>query len=283
MKAIPLNQPHDILLEVQKRSVFDSPYNEFYLVGHKVLEILIDRATNTKIDDSWLNVILSIAGDPRVSKEHPSYRKWWSLLDKRLYHIVIGWLSRLDLRLFLEALENYANLPRNHEMLRMFPSRKKFLEGLADKKLISHTRLYLSKSAESYLKKNYRGDHLPAYSRVTNGTQSLIHVQFINNQAHMVEGSHSCYLWLYKKLHSSAIVFDYGRTSVSYHELTSGLDQKMSFHNCNAEARITHNPTKFHWQKNAIDVLKSIGINVSAQDVLSEDDYKLFKRIHGIM
>ncbi|CCK80598.1 EH signature domain-containing protein [Desulfobacula toluolica] len=283
LKLIPLNQHHNLLLEVQKSSVYESTYDESYLVGHKVLEILISRAANTKIDDSWLNVIMSIAGDPRVPKDHPLFQKWWSLLDQRLYNIVIGWLSKLDLRLFLEALENYSNLPGKEELHRMFPSRKKFLEGLDDKKLIAHTRLYLSKSAERYLKSNYKPEHLPAYSMVNDGTRSLIHVQFVNNQAHMVEGSHSCFLWLYRKLHSSAVVYDYGANFVFYSELTSGLNQKMIEKNCEAVAQIKHTPVNFRWQKNAIEALRGLGVYISPQDVLSLEDYRSFKRKFGVI
>jgi len=283
LKSIPLNQPHNLLLEVQKTSVYESTYDESYLVGHKVLEILISRAENTKIDDSWLNVILSIAGDPRVPRDHPLFQKWWSLLSSRFYNIVLGWLSKLDLRLFLEALENFSNLPGKEELHRMFPSRKKFLEGLDEKRLISHTRLYLSKSAERYLKRNYKPEHLPAYSIVNDGTRSLIHVQFVNNQAHMVEGSHSCFLWLYRNLHSSAVVYDYGANSVFYNELTSGLNYKMMEKNCAAVAQIKHTPVNFRWQKNAIEALRDLGIKISAQDVLSLEDYRSFKRKFGVI
>ena len=283
LKSIPLNQPHNLLLEVQKKTVYESTYDESYLVGHKVLEILISRAENSKIDDSWLNAIMSIAGDPRIPKDHPLFQKWWSLLDRHLHNIVIGWLSKLDLRLFLEALENFSNLPGKEELHRMFPSRKRFLEGLDYKKLIANTRLYLSKSAERYLKSNYKPEHLPAYSMVENGTKSLIHVQFVNNQAHMIEGSHSCYLWIYRQLHSSAVVFDYGRNSVLYSELTSILNQNMTEKNCEAVAQITHTPVNSRWQKNAIEALRRLGVNISPQDVLSPEDYRSFKRKFGII
>ncbi|WP_422447099.1 MULTISPECIES: EH signature domain-containing protein [unclassified Endozoicomonas] len=283
LKTIPVNEPHRILQEVQKPSVYEAPYDSRYLLGHKILETLITRAQNTNVHDSWLQVVIAIAGDPRVPKTHPRYQKWWSQLDSSLHRVVQGWLSKLDLRLFLEALEDFSNLPGKEELRRMFPSRKKFLEGLDDKELVGHTRLYLSRGAEQYLKMNYKKEHLPAYSRVSNGDKSLIYVQLANGQAHMVEGSHSCYLWIYRDLHETALVFDHARTSVSYDNLTSGLNRHMERLGCRAEANITHNPSNFHWQRQAIETLRRIGIHVSPQDVLSPQDYQSFKRRFGVM
>ncbi|MBF0233407.1 MAG: transcriptional regulator [Desulfamplus sp.] len=283
LEKIPLNQPHNLLTEAQKPSVYESIYDQSSLVGHKILKILIRRAANTKIDDSWLDVILSIAGDPRVPKNHPLFQKWWNMLDHKYHALVVGWLSKLDLRLFLEALKNYSNLSGKDDLKRMFPSRKKFLEGLDDKKLISRTRLYLSKSAERYLKNNYKPEHLPSYSIVSDGSISLIYVQLINNQAHMIEGSHSCYLWIYKRLHSSAIVFDPVNDLVSYNDLTSGMNQEMAEKKCEAVAQIKHSPSNFRWQKNALEALQNLGVDISAQDVLSQKDYRSFKRLFGVM
>ncbi|WP_252176406.1 EH signature domain-containing protein [Endozoicomonas sp. 4G] len=283
LKSIPLNEPHQLLEEVQRPSVFDAPYDERSLLGHRVLKTLISRAANTSVHDSWLQVVMAIAGDPRVPKSHPKFQKWWSQLDQGLHRVVQGWLSKLDLRLFLEALENFSNQPGQEELRRMFPSRKRFLEGLDDKKLVSHTRLYLSRSAEKYLKLNYKAKHLPEYSVVQSGDKSLIYVQLANGQAHFLEGSHSCYLWIYARLHGSAVVFNYGKSKVTYSELTAGLNTLMESHGCGAVAKITHQPVNFSWQKNALETLKKLGVRVTAQDVLSASDYRLFKRQTGII
>lgn len=283
LNSIPVNQPHPLLFEVQKPSVYNAPYDEHRLLGHKVLETLIRRAANTRINDSWLNVVMAIAGDPRVPPSHPKYQKWWSQLDKQLHITVQRWLSKLDLRLFLEALQNFSDLPGKQTLHRMFPSRKSFLEGLDEKKLVTNTRLYLSSGAEKYLKMMYKDEHLPEYSRVKNGDKSLIYVELNHGQAHIVEGSHVCYLWIYKQLHDSAIVFNYANKMVSYDALTQGLNRDMERVGCPAVANITHNPNNFHWQRNAIQTLQRLGINISPEDVLSQADYKAFKRTVGIL
>jgi hypothetical protein len=281
LKGIPVNQPHALLDEVQKPSVYNSRFDEHSLLGHKVLEILISRAANTKVNDSWLHTVLAIAGDPRVPPGNPKYQKWWSQLDKKLHIIVQGWLSKLDLRLFLEALENFSCLSGNDELRRMFPSRKRFLEGLDDKHLVTNTRLYLSRNAERYLRNQYKREHLPSYSIIRNPDKSLIYVQLGDGDAHMVEGSHSCRLWIYRHLHDSAVVFDPSKTSVSYNELTRDLNIRMEILGCGAKAHITHHPN-ITWQHNALTALNDIGIDIRAQEVLTVEDYKVYKRQFGI-
>ena len=282
LRKIPVNCPDPLLLEVQKRSVYDSRYDENSLLGHKILEILINRVGNRKVDDSWLNVVLAIAGDPRVPPGNPKYQKWWSHLDKRLHIIAQGWLSKLDLRLFLEALKNFSYISGNDGLQRMFPARKKFLEGLDDKKLVTNTRLYLSRNAERYLHSQYKPEHLPSYVTMKDTDKSLIYVQLGENAAHLVEGSHICRLWIYKQLHESAVVFDYSKDRVTYKEMTQGLNTRMTNLGCGAEAKIIHNPP-ITWQHKALTTLNDIGIRVSAQDVLTVDEYKAFKRRFGVI
>lgn len=280
LKLIPSNKPHDLLLEVQKESVFNIEYNPSFLLGHKILEILIKRAPVSDIDVSWLNVVMAIAGDPRISKSHPKYIKWWSQLDNGLIHKVRGWLSRLDLKLFLEALENYSEQSGKEDLKRMFPSRKYFLEGLHNRGVITHTRLYLSRDAATYLERIYKGEDLPSYSIVSNGDKSIIHVEL--GDSHIIEGSHSCYLWIYKRMHRSSIVFDYSIEKASYSSLTVDLSHKMRLKKTPHLTNITHNLVNFGWQHEAIKSLNSIDVAISAQDVLSDKDYKLYKRRYGV-
>jgi len=280
LNTIPVNEPNSLLGEVQQQAVYESRYDDKYLLGHKVLQILIDRAPNQKIDDTWLNTIMIIGGDPRIAKSHPNYQKWWSKLDDSLIDKFRGWLSRLDLRLFLEALKDYSYQPGKSDLKRMFPSRKNFLEGLLNKNLITNTRLYLSYGAAAFLKRNYKAEHLPDFSRVTDGDRSIIHVQL--GGAHMIEGSHSCYLWIYKRLDPSAVVFNYSKKAVRYSELTQDMSYDMIQKGAPPQDNITHNPISYSWQHKAIRTLKDIGVNISAKDVLSDKDYSSYKRLHGV-
>lgn len=130
--------------------VFDSRYDSESLLGHQILRILIGRSIGSHISEPWMNVILAIGGDPRVPSSNPRYIKWWKSLEPNLVQAVLGWLSKLDLKLFLEALEDYSYSSANYELQRMYPSRKSFLEGMFDAGVISNTRLYLSLDAARY-------------------------------------------------------------------------------------------------------------------------------------
>jgi len=279
LRKLEPNQEHPILQEMQKEKVYESRYDEHSLLGHEVLKILISHAPNTGISDSWLNVILAIAGDPRVPHSHKRYLKWWSQIAPQLRDKVQGWLSKLDLKLFLEALKDFSYQPGNEELRRMFASRKRFMEGLLEQQLISATRLYLSPSAASYLRRLYKKEHLPNFSIVKDGGKSLIHIQLEN--AHMIEGSHSCKLWIYEKLDPSATVFDYSKKRVDYYSLTSGMSILMRKKGYPHKDAITHRPQKFYWQHQAIVALREIGVPIEPRFVLEADDYRKYKRIYG--
>lgn len=281
LKTIELNRDHELLHEVQKPSVYQERYDQDNLLGHKILEVLISRAQGGAIDDSWLNVVMAIAGDPRIPKEHPRYIKWWSHVSPSLIQTVRGWLSKLDLRLFLKALEDFAKSSHNAELQRMYPARKQFLEGLFDAGLINHTRLYMSRRADSYLKRNFDKNHLPNYSLVSDGDESIIYIQLTG--AHLIEGSHSCYLWVYKELAPEVCVFNYSKTQPSYSQLTSGIHNQMvrMSRGVGAVAKITHTPSNFAWQRKALSELRDLGIQVTPKDVLNQGDYQEFKRMFG--
>lgn len=278
LRELQPNHAHSILDEMQKKAVYDSRYDENSLLGHQILSILIEKAPVSGVCDAWLNVILAIGGDPRVPPSHPNYRKWWSQLDAQLKNKVQGWLSKLDLRLFLEALADFSYQPDNEDLKRMYPARKHFMEGLLNKQLVNRTRLFLSYSAEKYLKRNYKPEHLPSYSLV-DGDRSLIHIQLSN--AHMVEGSHNCKLWIYEKLDQSAVVFDYSKKHVTYRSLTGGLRDQMMRLGIMYKAEITHSPYNFNWQNKAIVALKDIGVPIDSKDVLTPEDHKKYKRLYG--
>lgn len=279
LKQIPVNKPHELLIEIQKPAVYSSKFDSRDLLGHQILNILIEKAPAQNIHESWLNVIMAIAGDPRIPVSHPRYIKWWNNIPNHLISKVQGWLSRLDLKLFLEALEDFSNASYDPEMKRMYPSRKRFLEGLYDQKLIINTRLYMSRQMSSYLKRNYKAEHLPNFSTIQGGDKSIIYVDL--GTAHLVEGSHSCYLWVYKYLDPAATVFNYAKEQETYSGLTSGLNRAMESRGCATRARITHTPSNFIWQRKAVETLNELGCPVEIKNVLTKSDYRTYVRRFG--
>ena len=282
LKTIPVNEPHPLLEEVQSESVYNAPYDEKGLLGHEILKTLISRAPSNDVHESWRNVVMQIAGDPRVDKAHPRYQKWWLHLDQTLIQKVVGWLSGLDLKLFLEALEDYSKHSGNDELTRMYPARREFLQGLLNKKLVTRTRLYLTPRFKNYLKRNYKDEHLPELYDVSTNDKSIIHVQL--GETHLIEGSHSAKLWIYRGLTEQAVVFDNKKRRVSYSDLTSELSYKMYDENGQhlLVDSITHYPP-LTWQKKAIEAMKTAGVSVRPEDVLTKDDYYDYKRKFGVI
>ncbi|MDO6718705.1 EH signature domain-containing protein [Psychrosphaera sp. 1_MG-2023] len=279
LNNIPINQPHELLEEVQKQEVYESSFSRSELLGHIVLKVLIERAPTLDIHESWMNTIMSIAGDPRITVGHPRYIKWWSHIPDEMISKVKGWLSGLDLKLFLEALEDFSYSSRDADMERMFPARKQFLEGLYDKKLIKNTKLYMCKNMARFLNNKYKEEHLPDFSIVEDGEKSIIYVDLGN--AHIIEGSHQCQLWIYRSMHESAPVLKYEKQKKSYRGLTMGLHEAMSRYGKGAYDHFVHSPGSFSWQRRAVRILSNLGVPVTVKDVLTADDYRSYVRRFG--
>ncbi len=284
LEHIPVNEPHPLLEEVKSSEVFNSLFDEKLLMGHKIMEILIERAPIKNIDSSWLNVILSNAGDPRVTDTHPKFRKWWQYLPASHLQKVRGWLSGLDLKLFLEAIANYAQYSYDAQLKRMYPSRKAFLEGLFDKGLILETRLFVSANAEWYLKSNYKASELPAYEVLSGSGESshksLIYIKLA--QGEMIEGSHSCYLRIFSPFTEVIPVNDYSVKRFTYNTLTSQVDRHANRMGLKHQFKITHSP-ELGWQKKAVELLQLLGVSINAFDVLTPKDRSRFKKKYGVM
>ena len=280
LSTIPVNQPHTLLDEVSVPEVFNAKYDDNDLIGHKVLNILLKKAPKQDVHESWQNTIISIAGDPRIPKSHPKFLKWWSHVPEDMIQKVRGWLSKLDLKLFLEALENFCESSFDTEMKRMFPSRKKFLEGMHDAGAINHTKLYLTKKADAYIRRTYKPEHIPEYSIVEDGERSIIYAELSNG--HMIEGSHNCQIWFYNSLDETAPVLKYGKQRKSYRELTIGLNHMMARKGHGAIDHFTHSPHNFNWQHKSLKTLQRMRVKIRAVDVLVASDYKAYKRIYGV-
>lgn len=274
LRNLKPDEASDILDEVQKREVFESRYDEKSLLGHEILKILISRADDEKIPDRWMNVIMAIAGDPRVSTRSERYVRWWSQISSDHISKVRGWLSKLDLRLFLDALKDFSNQPGKDDLRRMYPSRKKFLEGLLEQKLVIGTRLFVTYEAKAYLEKQYKKEHLPSFSIVEGGgAKPLIYISL--SRAHVVEGTHSCKFWVYRKLKGTAAVFNYDKQSFVYRDLTAGMDEQMwGVQSEGSYAAVQHSG---QWQVKAAIALKELGVQIDASRLLTKEDYQSYK------
>ena len=192
LEALPVGADSPLLNKVTQPEIRDAPLDgEGELIGHAVLRSLISRAGANSVSDAWRNTILSIAGDPRVPQSHPKYLKWWSRLEPELIHKVRGWLAGFDLKLFLDALEQYGKDRSDEDLKRMYPARKRFLEGLLKQGLVNNTRLFISRDMKRYLIQAFREEELPAYAIVNDPRYSRSMIYLDVAGVHILEGSHN--------------------------------------------------------------------------------------------
>ena len=285
LKKIRVGEDDDILKEICKPDIFNAPYTEEKLLGHKFVEILIDRTDHHPLSSAWKRTILTIAGDPRVPQSSSHYQKWWSNLGSVRIRKMLGWLSRYDLQLFLNLLENSGNKVHKNDMKRMFPPRKAFMEGLLNQNLVQESRLILSHAAETYLKSALPDEELPEYATVKGNysgqATSMIYLR-LTNDLHMIEGSHNFTLKIMKQMPNQCHVADYNKKEFTDGDLRTQVKRQYvhTFGSDDGIIEITHS-ANLTWQHHAIEFLQQNGIAVKASEVIPANQYRSYKLRFG--
>lgn len=284
LETIPVGSDHHVLKELMKPEVHNAIYERGELIGFKALKVIIDRSEDTGASDAWQRVVLSIAGDPRIGVHSRNYEKWWQLLGKQRIKKVVGWLSRLDLRIFLEVLEAWARDNGDDAVQRMYPPRRKFMEGLLESGLVVSSRLFLAPSAELYLRTHYRQEDLPEYAVIKGPQTSVIYLE-LQKGLHLVEGTHSAKLKILDRLPENPNLTDYGKHQYEYPHIRTGLVRNYLKEAEQAGRRVElgrhyldqrHSP-QVTWQSRAIKLLKQKGLSYKAAKLLSAEHYREFK------
>ena len=279
LRQLPLGQWAPVMDELLKPSVSKAPFEGSRRIGHAALEILIDRA-GQEPSEFWQEFILNLAGDPRIASTANNYREWWQPLGEARIQKVRGWLSKEDLRLFLQAVDQYGIESQNQELQRMFPSRKRFLEGLFKLKLIRSTRLLLGSRAQQSVKRILGRDVKTSFATM-DGTMSDKAVIYLDcGDFHLVEGSHSFKIWVYLTTPDENLR-SYEVNHFTHHYLTKKIHliYKNNYPSLPYEA-ITHTPNS--WQNKVFLFLANNGIKLDIEEFLSSEDYQFQLRRYGI-
>jgi hypothetical protein len=284
LKSIPVGADDDILHEIVKKEVTSAPYENNRQLGHAILEILIDRSEGYPISQSWQNCILNIAGDPRVPKSSKSYQQWWSLLGEKRIALMRGWLSRFDLSLFLGILEQSAKDKGDADMERMFAPRKTFMEGLLDQRVVLESRLFLTRSAEEYLRYKYKKEDLPSYASVRGNAASVIYLK-LDNDLHFIEGTHSFKIRIMNKLPSRnfrSSINDYDKNLYDWTEVGTGL-AKSYLNDFGDDGGFLETPHSVGliWQNKVIQYLRKFNIKLDVGKLFSSEQYRKYKERFG--
>ncbi len=279
LRHLPPGESDPVLDELLKPAVAKAPFEGARRIGHVALEILIDRA-GQEAGEVWQNFILNLAGDPRISSSAVSFREWWQPLGEERIQKVRGWLSKEDLRLFLQAVEQYGLETANTEMQRMFPARKRFLEGLFKLNLIRNTRLLLGGRAQQSVKRILGKDVKTSFARMDGQMTDKAVIYLDCGDFHLVEGSHSFKIWVYMAAPGEALR-TYERNTFSHYDLTTTVPgtYKKLYPGLPYDAFV-HTP--YTWQNKVFTFLAENGIAIDVEQLLSPEDYRLQLRKFGI-
>jgi len=276
LRVLEPGQAHPLLEEIIKPSVYQTPYNQTEMLGHEILRILIDRSPKEGVDEKWQGVILTIAGDPRIAKTSKKFQLWWEVLGESRIKKVKTWLSKFNLMLFLKILEDLGRVRNNTDMNRMFPARKKFLEGLYDLGLIEDSRLFINFRETYYLEANYRSEELPEYAKVSTSLSSLIYLKVAGK--YMVEGTHNFKLWLFDKFDEESPLLDYSIKSYKDRDIRKILESEY-LRALPKSSAIVHSSG---WQHRAIETFEMLGIKLPPEFMLTENEYIRYKEKYGL-
>ncbi|GAB5521698.1 MAG: hypothetical protein RhofKO_39490 [Rhodothermales bacterium] len=281
LESITVGADDPVLDEVSRASVYQGSAGDGRMLGHFVLEILIARSPEEQISERWQEVVLTIAGDPRVSRTLPRYQKWWGMLTPEYAQKMIQWLSRFDLRLFLDIIKDYGHKASDAGLLRMFASRKRFLEGLIDQRLISSSRLFLTKDATYFVRRQLRGKEVIKFAQVDSSTTTaMIYLRI--GTCHFVEGSNNFSLRILTDLPENDPVRSYGRHYYEHRDLGMGLEERHRTYYGGQITSIPHTHNSLIWQHKAITFLAEHGVRLDVEKLFSPTDYKAYKRRYGL-
>ena len=272
LRHLPIGDPDPVLDELLKPSVAQAPFEGVRRIGHAALEILIDRA-GQEPGEIWQNFIINLAGDPRITSSARNYREWWQPLGEARIEKVRGWLSKEDLRLFLQAVEQFGIDEKKDDLQRMFPARKLFLEGLFKQKLIRSTRLLLGGKAQQSVKRILGKEVKTSFARMDGSMNDKAVIYLDCGDFHIVEGSHSFKIWVYlttpwKMLRS------YEHEVFSHSDLTIATPRNYKkLYPTLPYGAFTHHPP-LTWQNNVFAFLAEHGIALDIEEMLTAEDYQ---------
>ncbi len=276
LKALPIGQMSKVAKQLADRAVNERSFKDGVLLGHAAVTCLIERVLeeNQRMPDKWRDLILAICGDPRIPKSRTSFQKWWQLLKPDYVHHMRGWLAELDLQLFLEILEDHGEATGNRALQRMFPARRRFLEGLFESGIVTHSRLVLSRSADFDVRRRADAKDLPGYAVLDgSGDTSIIYLE-LDGKIHLLEGTHNFAVRVDDKMPVAGLT-SYDRDSFRWGELTVRT----------SIGKVNHVASKnYTWQRKLLKILNGPGceLQVSPKDVLAEQDYRRYRELYGM-
>lgn len=275
LASVPMNAASSLLDEVKRPELNEASHRNGLLFGHAALSVMIARSGDEIPPAQWRQAVLAIAGDPRQS-HLGSFRKWWSKLSDEHIQAVTRWIALDELELFLNALEEFADTSGNADMARMFPPRKRMLEGLLQQKRVVRSRLFLGSRARAAVRSQSAGLDIPLLSGGTFSERAIIYLDC--GDFHIVEGSHNTKLWTYL-LTPPPHLTDPRTRIYRYRDLTIGMAESFELQNGDRGRGKKKDLAHLgNWQFRFLSYLAKHRVYVDPETVLSAADYREFRR-----
>lgn len=254
--------------ETLLRQRMDDREAENIYFGHQVLLRLTDKKT-LRPSNAWLDSVVRIAGDPR-EKQTLGWRRYWSRMPEPNRETAARWMQSLDLRAFLDGVEDYALKTHNKPMQRMLEVRKRLLEGLLDQGLIKDIRLILGAEIKSQIRKSSRMKITSWANLRDPGRQDTAVIYVDCGQFALIEGSHNYRIHIYldgvpPELQDRTRRTFHGDDLRNYyperHQRTHGFDKYAAF---------TH---QGFWLYPVLNYLRDSGVVLDEQGLMSPNDF----------
>jgi len=275
---LQLGMIHSVMNEIKHSSLKLTPYQNELTIGHIMVIHLMDRVDFAKITmpDAWIKWIIELMGDPRVPTTSSVYQQWWATMPAKYNQLMRKWLSQIDLKVFLEVLEEVGRRSGNEKINRMFPARKTFLQGLYKSEYITDTRLFLSAEASKYIQDRYDESERPRFTKVNHRNKSVIYLNV--GGIHFFEGTHNFSVRLLDDLPKHNPITLQEDRKISLQELATGLDfayQQEKGTDTQLPYIISHDIHQV-WQRKLIKAFHALGIQLDPKSLLSKDDYNQY-------
>ena len=285
VRGLKIGNLHPVLKELADLETKESSYDGKLNLGQKVGQVMIRRCAEDSngMPERWVDYIKDLMCDPRIPVQTPRYQKWWAAMDRKDEENMRRWLAGTDLRLFLEILKESS---LDKDLRRMYPARRKFLEGLLDSNDVVDARLFLSERAREMIRKQYGPKSLEAHGNLNDRDKSVIYVN-VENKVHLFEGTHNYAARGGGVMPEGHRVLSRTAKSFTYRELSTGLDPELERAGRQLRPKrpetiyVRHHPP-IGWQANMLLEFKYYGVSVDPEAVLSKADYLKFRRDYGI-
>jgi hypothetical protein len=280
LQALPIGENHPVLAELSKPEAHTAPFDDRKRIGHRAVEMLIDRSTDDP-GPIWREFIMGICGDPRIARTSTKYQSWWRLIGTERADRVQSWLSRQDVQAFIDAITAYGEESNKADLQRMFPLRKKILEGLLEGGHVRASRLFLGAKAKMSVARILDHDLNVPFGALSSELSDKALIFLDCKDFYILEGSHSFKLWVYLKPPPGNLLSFERRTPLRHYELTEGLAKKfVDEYGDIPRFSIAHH--KGYWEHHFIYFLFENGIEVDVEQLLTPESYQALVSFSGL-